>query len=254
MNYRPQFFIGLFILLSGLTAQRVSAASVTMIPTADAFVTTGSDGSLSGNNYGAAGNLALSAVGKPQGEFQSVLRFDVSAAKAAFDAQYGAGLWSIQSVTLQLTANNPASNPIFNAQGAGQFQLSWMQNDTWVEGTGTPNAPTTDGISFNSLQSTFIGPNDEAIGTFSFAGATSGSNTYTLTLSSGFTADLLNGGLVSLRVYSADSNVSYLFNSRSFNQTASRPMLTIDAVPEPGSTVLALAGLSLLAGWKLRRR
>lgn len=254
MNCRPQLFIALFVLLSGLTAQGVSGATATMIPTADSFVTTGSSGSLSGNNYGAGGNLGLSAPGSAQGEFQSVMQFDVSAAKAAFDAQYGAGVWSIQSVTLQLTANNPANNPIYNPQAAGQFQISWMQNDSWVEGTGMPNMPTTDGITFTSLQNTYIGPNDEAVGTFSVGTAISGSSTYTLTLTSGFSADLLNGGLVGLRLSAADSSVSYLFNSRSFNQAASRPMLTISAVPEPGAWMLALSGATLLAGWHRRRR
>jgi hypothetical protein len=254
MNYRPQIFIGVFALISALSVPRVSGATATMNPVADAFVTTGPSGNLSGNNYGAGGNLALSAPGSSQGEFQTVLRFDLSAAKAAFDAQYGAGVWSIQSVTLQLTANNPSSNAIFNPQAAGQFQVSWMQNDTWAEGTGNPNAPTTDGISYTSLQSTFIGPNDQGIGTFSVGNGTSGSNTYTLTLTSGFTADLLSGGLVSIRAFAADSSVSYLFNSRTFNVAASRPLLTVNVVTEPSSSVLALAGFSMLIGWRRLRR
>src|SRR5437868_11194092 len=124
------------------------AATFSSNPIADSFVTTGATNNLASNNYGAAGVLGVAASGKPQGEFQSVLRFDLAAAKAAFDAQYGAGLWSIQSITLQLTATSP-NNAILNTPSAGQFNISWMQSDSWLEGTGTPPAPTMDGITFN---------------------------------------------------------------------------------------------------------
>jgi hypothetical protein len=230
--------------ITALCAAPGLAAIVSTNPVADSFVTPGSDGSLSNNNYGAAGLLSVAASGKPQGEFQSVLRFDLSSTKSTFDAQLGAGLWSIESVTLQLTAA-PVNNAIFNAVSAGQFTVSWMQDDSWTEGTGTPGVPTTTGITWNTLPN-FLGPNDENLGTFAFNGATSGSTTYTLTLTSGFTADLSGGNMVSLRILSADSNISYLFNSRNFNTAASRPVLTVTAVPEPNSCALALVGLLLL--------
>jgi hypothetical protein len=252
-SYQRSFLIGLVSLaITVLCPARSHAAAISMNPIADSFVTPGSDGSLSNNNYGAAGLLSIAAPGKPQGEFQSVLQFDLSAAKASFDTQFGAGLWSIESVTLQLTAA-PVNNAIFNAISAGQFKISWMQNDSWTEGAGTPSVPTTTGITSNSLP-TFLGPNDEDLGTFSFNGATSGSTTYTLTLTSGFTADMLAGSVISFRTFEADTDISYLFNSRNFNTAASRPLLTVTAVPEPSSCVLALAGLSLLIRGRLRRR
>ena len=83
------------------------SASFSLNPGADAFVTTGALGDLSNNNYGAAGALSLAASGLPSGEFQSVLRFGLSGAKSAFDAQFGAGQWSVQSVKLQLTTASP---------------------------------------------------------------------------------------------------------------------------------------------------
>ena len=252
-SYYRRFLAGVvFMAITAFCALPGRAASVSTNPIADSFVTPGSDGSLSNNNYGAAGLLSVAASGKPQGEFQSVLQFDLSAAKTSFDAQFGAGLWSIESVTLQLTAA-PLNNAIFNATSAGQFRISWMQNDSWTEGTGTPTVPTTTGITWNTLPN-FLGPNDEDVGTFSFNGATSGSTTYTLTLTSGFTADMLAGGVISLRTLAADSDVSYLFNSRNFNTASSRPLFTVTAVPEPSSCMLALAGLSLLIGRRLRRR
>ena len=222
------------------------AATFAANPTADAFVTTGPSGNLSGNNYGGAGSVSLSAPGLPQGELESVLRFDLSGALASFDAAFGAGQWSVQSVTLQLTATS-ANNAIFNTPAAGQFAVSWLQNDSWTEGTGTPAAPGASGITFTSLQSTYVGAGDQSLGTFSFNGATSGAFNYALGLSPGLLADVLSGSNPSLRLLAADSTVSGVFYSRSFGTAASRPLLTVVAVPEPDPLALSALGLALLA-------
>lgn len=229
------------------------AATATLNPSADGFATTGPTANLSGNNYGGAGALSVAAPGLPQGEFQSVLRFDLSGVKTSFDTQFGAGQWTIQSITLSLTATSPAPNPIFNSSAAGQFGISWMQNDSWAEGSGTPISPTTTGITFSTLPS-FTSAGDEALGLFSFAGGTSGTAAYNLNLTSGFDADATAGSLVSLRLFAADSAVSYLFDSRSFGTTSVRPLLTVVAVPEPGSLALGLAVLVVVAGRKILTR
>jgi hypothetical protein len=222
------------------------AATFTLNPSADAFVTTGPTGNLSANNYGGAGALSVAAPGLAQGEFQSVLQFNFAAAKSSFDATFGAGQWTIQSISLQLTATAP-NNAIFNGSSAGQFSMSWMQNDAWVEGSGTPTAPSPTGINFTTLQSTFISGADQSLGTFSFAGGTSGTATYNLNLSAGLSADALAGALASMRMFAADSAVSYLSDSRSFGTAGSRPLLTITAVPEPTCFALGLAGLGVFA-------
>jgi hypothetical protein len=232
-------------LLALITARHLQAAAFATNSFSDAFVTTGPSGNLNGNNYGGAGALSLAAPGLANGEFQSVLQFDLGGAKASFDSQFGAGQWSVQSLTLQLTAA-PTNNSIFNATSAGQFNVFWMQNDSWTEGTGTPQTPTTTGITFTSLQSTFIGPSDENLGTFNFNGASSGSASYSLNLTPGLTADLQGGNLISLRMAAADSVVSYLFNSRNFGTAASRPLLTITVIPEPGSSVSFGGGMVFL--------
>jgi hypothetical protein len=239
----------LSLLLLAPTPLPAFAASFATNPSADAFVTTGPSGNLSGNNYGGSGAVSLSAAGLPQGELQSVLKFDSSGAVASFDSAFGAGQWTLQSVTLQLTAT-PANNSIFNTPAAGQFGIAWMQNDSWIEGSGTPGSPGATGITFNSLQSTFTGPGDEPLGTFSFSGATSGAFSYSLALTPGFTADLLAGGNLSLHLFAADGSVSGVFNSRSFVTAANRPLLTIVAVPEPGTLTLGALGLVLLGSWR----
>jgi hypothetical protein len=240
------------ISVSTLVISSASSATFSLNPAADAFVTTGPSGNLSNNNYGGAGALSVAAPGLAQGEFQSVLQFNLSGAKSSFDSQFGAGQWSIQSVTLQLTATAP-NNPIFNSSAAGQFSLSWMQNNGWTEGTGTPMTPTTTGITFSTL-SNFVSGADEALGTFSFNGATNGNATYTLNLAPLFSADILSGSTVSLRMFAADTTVSYLSDSRNFMNASFRPLLTITAVPEPGALAISIAGLSLLASIRFLRR
>lgn len=236
------------------TAGPARGAVFTTNPTLDAFVTTGPNGDRTTNNYGGAGSLSVAAPGLVDGgEFQSVLQFNLGGAVTAFDSQFGVGQWSIQSVTLQLRAA-PANNAIFNSPAPGVFGISWMQNDTWQEGNGTPAAPGTTGITFSSLLGTFVSGIDEGLGTFTFNGATSGAFIYDLALTPGFTADLAAGNNVSLRLFAGDSVVSGVFNSRNSGTPANRPLLSVVAVPEP--SILALAGLSLIliAGRKFSRR
>src|SRR5262245_56409379 len=89
--------IGLLTLFCSLGSRRAEAATFSLNPSIDAFVTTGpGSGTLSSNNYGGAGTLVVSAPGLPKGEFQSALQFDLSGAKTSFDSQFGVGQWTLQ--------------------------------------------------------------------------------------------------------------------------------------------------------------
>lgn len=248
LHYALPFF--LLAAPGGLSPAPAATVTTSASPTADTFVTTGSGtNNLSGDNFGAAGALSVAAPGKPGGEFQSLLRFDLSSARSTFDAAFGPGNWAVQSAALRLTAASP-NNALFNATAAGDFGVSLMASNAWAEGTGTPNNPTADGVTYNSLSS-YSSASDPSLGTFAFGGATSGSSTYSLGLPAAFTTDVTSGGLASLRLSAADSSVSYLFNSRTFGTTSARPVLTVTAVPEPaGMAAAAVAGAVLL----LRRR
>jgi hypothetical protein len=237
------------IILAGSLCLEVRGATATANSFSDAFVTTGPTGNLSNSNYGGGGALSVAAPGLSKGEAQTVLQFNLSSVSSSFNALYGTGLWTVQSVTLQLNAT-PNGNPAtFNTTAAGQFNVSLMLNNSWTEGTGNPNKPTADGITFNTLQSTYINNTaDQALGGFSFNGATSGAATYSLTLSSGIVADLLSGNDASLRLYAGDTSVSYLFNSRT---GTAAPELIINAIPEPGS--LSIGAMALAAGVIARR-
>ena len=232
-------------LVACLPAPARAAQQVTVSPSADTFVLAAEPI----YNYGAAGAVEVSGAGTVGGEAQGLVRFDLATAKAAFDAAYGAGGWKLDSASLKLSTSNP-NNPVFSPNAAGAIAVSWMQNDAWVEGTGGPTSPTTDGVTFNTLPS-FLNTADEPAGTINFSGGNSGTSTYALAPSPGFTGDVLSGENLSLRL-STTGTTSYLFSSRTFSQAANRPALTLtaSAVPEPA------AGLALVAatGMLLARR
>src|SRR5580704_6908636 len=175
------------------------AQTASLNPFMTATVTTGPTGNLSSDNYGGAGALSISASGLPKGQFQSVMEFNLSGAASTFNSLYGTGLWTVQSVTLQLNATPNNMTSFFNTTAAGNFNISLMQNNSWTQGSGTPMSPSGTGINYNTLQSTYINNStDQALGTFSFGVNTSGMNTYTLTLSSSLVSDLLSGSDMSL--------------------------------------------------------
>jgi len=251
MTYRLLLASILGTFCSGMLPDGV-AASTTTTAGSDAFVTTGPASNLSNNNYGGGGALAIAAGNLPNGEFQTVIQFGLSGARNSFDTQYGAGQWSIQTVSLQLSSS-PHNNPVYNDVAPGLFGISLLQNNSWMEGSGNASNPAGDGITYNTLQNTFINnAADQALGIFSFPGGTSGMNTYSLSLSSVLTADILAGNDLSLRLFAADNTVSYLFSSRSATLASSQPQLVITAVPEPGG--LAVFGLGLGMLWWVGRR
>jgi hypothetical protein len=223
----------------------VLAQSVSLNPVADAFVSSSEPAS----NYGGGGALGVSALVVPNGELQSLLRFDLSSAKSSFDSAHGPGNWLLSSVTLQLAASSP-SNSIFNAPNAGQFSATWMQDDSWVEGTGTPSSPGSTGVTWNTLPS-YFSLLDQSVGIFNFDGSTTATAIYSLTLSSGLVGDATAGDLASilLRAPIGETAMAGVFNSRSFGTTSRRPLLTLNAVavPEPGTWLLAACGAAFSA-------
>ena len=142
----------------------------TVTNNADAFLATGSpanpEGSnLTGLNFGGAGTLVIAPASSVKGEFQSVIKFNLSNGIALFNTTYGINNWTVGGVTLELTSNYGVggvqpNNPIFNVISGGQFVIEWLSNDDWVEGTGNPNLPTTDGVTYDSLPSLLMGPHE----------------------------------------------------------------------------------------------
>ena len=237
---------GAALLCIGAAALGARADVVNLNPVADAFVSSAQPT----GNFGGAGALSVAAPGLAQGEFQTVVRFDTVPALAAFNSSYGIGNWLITDIRLTWTSTSP-NNAIFNATGAGNFSIYWMQNDSWIEGTGGPSAPSTTGITFATLPG-FLSPADEFLGNFIYNGATSGQIVCQPIFTPGFAGDVGLGSLVSFRLAASTSTTAWVFNSRSFGTVASRPVLSITAVPAPGPTI-ALTAVGALLGARRRR-
>ena len=230
---------------SGQTASQVGSS-------ADAMILSNSPT----NNYGAAGAISVSAA-KANGQLSSVIKFDLSASKALFDFTYGAGQWQVQSATLQLFEATPRASVFNSPATAGSIAATWQSRYAWAEGTGSPLNPTTDGITWNS-EASFVGGVDQSMGTLAYDGQTAASPTYPLTLVSGFTNDVLSGGLTTLRLTAGDANVNGVFNAREFNGGVNRPVLTVTAgpavnAPEPAAATLLIAAAGAACGVRRRR-
>jgi len=205
----------------------------------DAFLASGSPTNptgtnLTAENFGAAGVLYLAPASSPNGEYQSVLKFDLSGATNLFDATYG-NRWVISAISLVFTANfgtagSQPDNLMFNPINGGNFVIEWIGNDDWVEGTGRPRAPTMDGVTYAGIPSLLT--NGTAIlSTNTYAPA--GDNipvTWRLPLNPNMVNDVVQGGPVSFRLFATDNQISYLFNSHDYGN-GNQPLILVTAIP-----------------------
>jgi hypothetical protein len=228
----------------------VSRAQVTYTGTtvADAFLATGSPENPEGTdltdlNFGGAGALVVAPANSGKGEFQTILKFNLSDATNLFGSTYG-NHWTVTALSLELTGNfatNGAqpNNMVFPKIHPGNFVIEWLSNDDWLEGTGMPNLPTMDGVTYNSLPDLLSQPH-----------AILSTNTYTppgnnvhvvyqLPLDTNLVADIAAGGDVTFLLYAADDQVGYLFNSYFYGR-GNQPLIHVTAGAPPPRIVSAI--------------
>jgi hypothetical protein len=124
MSRSPVTIFVLTLLCFGSIAR--AQVTNTAMTIADAFLLTGSTNyeggaDLTGLNFGAAGTLAIAPASSAKGEFQSVIKFDLAAGVALFNATYGSNNWSVTGISLELTSKHQR-RPIRHRM-AGRRQL-----------------------------------------------------------------------------------------------------------------------------------
>jgi hypothetical protein len=227
------------LLLAGFCTLAQAQVTFTGTTSDDAFLATGSPTNsigtdLTNANFGAAGVLYIAPPTSPNGEYQSVLKFNLAAATNLFNATYGPN-WCISAISLRLTGNAAApgeqpQNLSFNPIKGGNFVIEWLADDNWVEGTGRPISPTTDGVTYASLPALLAETHDILC-----------TNTYTppgdnvpviwpLPLDQNLVNNIVAGGPVSFRFYAADNQISYLFNSHNYGN-GNQPLINVTAIP-----------------------
>lgn len=217
------------------------AALFTNNVSVDAFVRSNAPAS----NYGGAGALSVSGLTATNvfgqttnGITDTFIRFNTSLAVSNFNALFGTNNWAVNGAKLRVTEVGAPANSLFS-RGVGAFEIRWIANTNWTEGSGMPMSPGITGIMFNN-EATLLNPNiDATLGVFTNAGVDSAS-ALALALPPGFVASVGNGGEVELFLTALDAGTGFTFNSKSFGTVAARPYLDISALPQP-----TIVGLTL---------
>lgn len=201
-------------------------------------------------NYGAAGALAVSGTnsingsGVTNGAFDSFIRFNVAAMMTNFNSAFGSNNWAISSAKLRVTEIGAPAQTLFN-RGIGAFEIRWIANDNWTEGTGNPTTPATSGIVFTNETALLNATADKPLGVFTNAGA-DGVLSFPLALPTAFVSDLKAGGEVGLFLTAVDPGIGFTVDSRTFGTTNARPFLEISAAPCPGLTAINLSSSNVV--------
>jgi hypothetical protein len=237
----------LFLILLSLIAvtSEARAFMFTNSDDADTFVRSNAPTA----NYGAAGSLSVSGPSATNtlssvanGIADTFIRFNTAGTVTNFNALFGTNNWAITGAKLQVTEVGSPNNSIFD-QGVGAFQIYWVADDNWAEGTGTPMIPASTGIIYDSEP--VLLTNTVYLGTFTNTG-TSVTLQFPLALTSDFTADAQAGGEVTLFLTAADPLTGFTFYSLNFGTVSVRPYLEISALPQPSITGLNLSGSDVL--------
>ena len=202
-------------------------------------------------NYGGAGALSVSGpnakngMGISNGVFDSFIRFNTAALVTNFNSLFGTNNWIINDAKLRVTELGAPANALFD-RGIGSFEIRWITNGTnWIEGTGTPNAPTADGITYNDELALLNSGMDATLGRFTNSGVNTALS-FPLTLAAAFVSDVRGGGEVGLYLTASDPGVGFTFDSRGFGTVSARPFLEISAVPKPGIAGITFSGRDVI--------
>lgn len=223
---------------------------MTVLPDADAFVRSSAPAS----NYGGGGALSVSGaaavngLGQQNGLFDTLMRFPMSNVVSGLDEALGED-WIVTGVRLVVTEMAMPDNAIFNL-GVGKFEIRWIATDNWIEGTGRPNAPTSDGVTWQDLPAILNSNLDVSLGIFTNTGANAQISN-SLSLAESFIADIRLAGEVNLYLTAASAQIGFTFNSRNFGNTNAQPYLEMTAVanPKPRIESIVISNMSAVVSF-----
>ena len=188
-----------------------------------------------------------------------LMGFSSSAIVSQLNSTYGTGGWTITGVSVALAANFATAgvypnNSVFNEIEPGNFTLSWLSNNGWVSSQ-------SGGATWNNLPNYLPGvgtatwrrPRARSTGRrMEFMESMARQMSYALTPTGDLLNDIASGGYVSIIGTPADSEVGCLSNTPTKGNPA-QLIVTAVAVPEPGSAVLILTALGIMALGRWRR-
>ncbi len=205
------------------------------------------------SNYGTLGGMEIAAPTTAQDRTEITLQeFNTAAMQASFNADYGAGNWTVTSVTLSLFSNVPLAgeqpnNSVFNVIAAGGFEFDLLGNNNWSETA----------ITWNTLPTLLpgggAGNTETSLGDFTWDAAGETSSIWTLGTVQPLVDEIEAGSEVTIMGQPTDSStVGYLFNQIK----AGAPGIlnvTVQAVPEPSPAALLAGFVGVVVGLRCWR-
>ncbi len=220
-------------LLVPILWHNLQAATVSVLPDADAFVRSVAPSA----NYGGAGAIAISGstavngANETNGVFDSLIRFSMSNVVAALDATLNSHDWLVLRARLHLTEVGSPPSPMFN-RGKGGFEVRLITGREWIEGTGIPVQPTTDGVVWNDLLSLLNPGTDVVLGQFTNRGI-DGELVLDLALPEIFLSRIQGGVGTTFYLTASDPQTGFTAGSRTFFVSSGYPALEITAEANP---------------------
>jgi hypothetical protein len=207
--------------------------NVTVTPDADTFLRS----SVPGGNYGMAGAVTVSGSaatngsGQQNGLYDSLLRFPVSNVVALANGTFGTNNWLLTRASLRFVELGMPPNMLFN-RGVGAFEIRLMATNNWVEGTGTPTAPSSNGVTWNDLATLLSASADISLGLYTNGGV-DGPISFNLPVVGALVSAVQAGGPLSLYMTAASTTVGFTADSRNFGTASAWPSLTFTIAPAP---------------------
>lgn len=93
--------------------------------------------SWSGGAAGVQGGGATNLLGENPVAANVVFKFDLGSFVSSMNVAYGVGNWTVENIRLTFQYTLYANNTRFGG-GAGNFDVFWIANDSWVQGSDKP--------------------------------------------------------------------------------------------------------------------